>query len=45
MTCKRQTGKSTREMATQHRKSALWIAVVGIGILVVVTLFIKMQRL
>ncbi|PWH16898.1 MAG: hypothetical protein DDG60_03335 [Anaerolineae bacterium] len=39
MTYKRQAGKSTREMANQRRNSALWVAGIGMGILVVVTLF------
>ncbi|WP_028457820.1 hypothetical protein [Chloroflexus sp. Y-396-1] len=39
MAYKRQAGKSTREMANQRRKSVLQIAIIGIGILIVLTLF------
>lgn len=41
MADKRRAGKSTREMANKRRKSALWIAIVGIGILIVVALVVN----
>jgi hypothetical protein len=41
MAYKRHAGKSTREMASQRRKSALWIAIIGIGILIVVALVVE----
>jgi hypothetical protein len=37
---KRPAGESTRKMATQRRKSALWFAVIGFGILIVAILFL-----
>lgn len=38
---KRQAGKSTREMAHQRRKSALWIGIIGIVVLIVVAALVQ----
>lgn len=38
---KNHAGKSTREMASQRRKSAMWIAIIGVGILILITLFVQ----
>ncbi len=40
MAYKRRAGKSTREMASRRRNSALWIAVIGSGILIIMALFV-----
>ena len=41
MSYKRRAGKSTREMASRRRRSALWIAGIGLAIMVVAMLFIQ----